>query len=262
MKSMRGFAFGMAVLGGLSLGAASGVAWAQTPPSTPNQFRPPYPTQPPGIGAKPQANPAPYATQYGVPAGSLPPNQQQPLSQPPQLPPTRPPQPAAAGTNPAASSGSPSGPPTISSQDRTAANILIKNTLIAVNQGNLTGNFTVLRDLASPGFRARNSAGDLSTIFQNIRQKKVDLSPVVVLDPLIAPPQMTNDGHLLLEGYFASNPMQIKFKLGYIKSESGGWMVDAVSVGVVPAPATSHTNPQQPTQSSLARPVGEPHRPG
>src|SRR5437016_5736212 len=44
------------------------------------------------------------------------------------------------------------------SQDtqRTAAIILVKNALLAVNQGNLTGNYTVLRDLASPGFRERN----------------------------------------------------------------------------------------------------------
>src|SRR4051794_3123709 len=54
---------------------------------------------------------------------------------------------------------------------RTIAIILVKNALLAVNQGNLTGNYTVLRDLASPGFREKNSAADLAAIFQNIRQQ-------------------------------------------------------------------------------------------
>src|SRR4051794_31643976 len=49
---------------------------------------------------------------------------------------------------------------------RTIAVILVKNALLAVNQGNLTGNYTVLRDLASPGFREKNSAADLAAIFQ------------------------------------------------------------------------------------------------
>src|SRR4051794_7956262 len=54
---------------------------------------------------------------------------------------------------------------------RTIIVILVKNALLAVNQGNLTGNYTVLRDLASPGFREKNSAADLGAIFQNIRQQ-------------------------------------------------------------------------------------------
>jgi hypothetical protein len=229
---------------------------AQAPPAAPyQQFRPPVPGQP-AVAPPQNAMPQSPAPQYPAPQQYRP-----PVGGPVNQQPTRTPQAMAANTQATAANPQAAAPPTISQNDRTAALILIKNTLIAVNQGNLTGNFTVLRDLASPGFRNRNSAGDLATIFQNLKQKKVDLSPVVVLDPLIAPPQVTKEGLLLIEGYFPSNPLRINFKLGYIKSETGGWMIDAVSVGVSPAEATSSNQPRQaaPTQ---AQPAAEQRRPG
>ena len=39
--------------------------------------------------------------------------------------------------------------------------ILIKNTLAALNHANLTGNYTVLRDLGAPGFSQANTAARL-----------------------------------------------------------------------------------------------------
>lgn len=36
-------------------------------------------------------------------------------------------------------------------------NLLIRTTLIAVNQANFTGNYSVLRDLGTPQFQAANS---------------------------------------------------------------------------------------------------------
>jgi hypothetical protein len=160
---------------------------------------------------------------------------------------------SSAGRMPSAPSAL---PPAMSPDDRIATTILVKNALIAVNQGNLTGNFTVLRDLASPGFRQKNSAGDLAAIFQNLRQQKVDLSPIVVLEPLLAPPRTTGDGQLLIEGYFPSSPLQIVFQLGYLKAETGGWMIDAVSVGVRAAPTAGPS-----ASASSARPLSEGLRP-
>jgi hypothetical protein len=246
---------GMATLCSLS----AGTSFAQAPPAQPyQQYRPTVP-QPGPNAATPnpqnQQQPYPAPQAYRPPVGGpVPP--QQPQQQ-------RPVQPVAANTQsaPPAAQQPSNVPVSISPNDRALAGILIKNTLIAVNQGNLTGNFTVLRDLASPGFRTRNSAGDLATIFQNLKQKKIDLSPVVVLDPLIAPPQVTKDGLLLIEGYFPSNPLRIVFKLGYIKSETGGWMIDAVSVGVVPAEATS-SNQQRQAAPTQAQPAAQQRRPG
>ncbi len=125
---------------------------------------------------------------------------------------------------------------------RTTALILVKNALLAVNQGNLTGNYTVLRDLASPGFREKNSAADLAAIFQTIRQQKIDLSPIVVLDPVLNQPRVTVDGELILEGYFTAQQLRVNFQLSFLKAKSAGWMIHGVSINAVPAPTTVASN--------------------
>jgi hypothetical protein len=121
---------------------------------------------------------------------------------------------------------------------RLAAIILVKNALLAVNQGNLTGNYTVLRDLSSPGFREKNSAADLATIFQGIRQQKFDLSSIVVLDPVLNPPRLSPDGQLALDGYFSAQQMRINFQLAFQQSNKGTWLIHGVSLNAVPDPAT------------------------
>jgi hypothetical protein len=117
---------------------------------------------------------------------------------------------------------------------RTLSLILVKNALLAVNQGNLTGNYTVLRDLSSPGFREKNSAADLAAIFQAVRQQKIDLSPIAVLDPVLTQPRLTTDGQLVLEGYFAAQQLRINFQLSFMKANGAGWMIHGVSLNAVP----------------------------
>ena len=148
---------------------------------------------------------------------------------------------------------------------RKLANLLIKNALISVNQGNLTGNYTVLRDLASPGFRERNSASDLGSIFANLRQKKIDLSPIVLLDPVITQSKFAKEqNQLRLAGYFPSEPVQIKFDLIFQMANPGGWMIHGVSIGTEAVEAqslneteetTNRTSAASPEQSSKVRQV-------
>src|SRR5262249_35765880 len=130
-------------------------------------------------------------------------------------------------------------PSQLAQQDsqRTIVVILVKNALLAVNQGNLTGNYTVLRDLASPGFREKNSAADLAAIFQNLRQQKIDLSPVVALEPVLSEPRVSADGQIALEGYFEAQQMRINFQLVFLKAPTNGWMIHGVSLNAVPLSA-------------------------
>ena len=72
--------------------------------------------------------------------------------------------------------------------DPAAQLMLIRNTITLINHGNLTGNYTVVRDLASEDFRRRNSAAELAATFANLRQQKLDLSPILVIDPQLAEP--------------------------------------------------------------------------
>jgi hypothetical protein len=41
----------------------------------------------------------------------------------------------------------------------------IRSALLALDQANKTGNYTVLRELGAPGFQAANTAARLSEIF-------------------------------------------------------------------------------------------------
>src|SRR5262245_48795825 len=81
--------------------------------------------------------------------------------------------------------------------DLAAQIMLIRNTITLINHGNLSGNYTVVRDLASDGFRKRNSAAELAIKFANLRDQKLDLSPILVIDPQLAePPREIGPGRL------------------------------------------------------------------
>lgn len=131
------------------------------------------------------------------------------------------------------------GPPPV---DKAAQLMLIRNTLTLVNHGNLTGNYTVLRDLASENFRRRNTAADLAATFGNLRQQKFDLSPILVIDPqLTQQPGEIAPGRLQLVGMFPTRPQAVQFALLFQRVDAG-WMIDEISLRVAPA----ESPPQQP----------------
>jgi hypothetical protein len=108
--------------------------------------------------------------------------------------------------------------------------MMIKTTLIAFNQANETGNYTVLRDLAAPGFQEANTSAKLGEIFQKERNKKLDLSPVVLLQPqLLKKPAVDGRGLLRLEGVFPSKPEMVHFTLIF-QDVQGKWRVVALGV--------------------------------
>jgi hypothetical protein len=109
--------------------------------------------------------------------------------------------------------------------------MMVRNAVTAVNHGNLTGNYTVLRDLGAPAFRERNSAAQLSIIFQKIREQKTDLSPVLVLEPQFSEaPGVNAAGQLQLVGSFPSQPLRVYFRLAFQRVQ-GGWAIDTVAIG-------------------------------
>ena len=63
--------------------------------------------------------------------------------------------------------------------DRNGVLILVRSSLLALDQGNKTGNYTVLRDIGAPGFQS-NSAARLGEIFAKLRNDNLDLSGVAV----------------------------------------------------------------------------------
>ncbi len=137
--------------------------------------------------------------------------------------------------------------------DRNGVLILIRGTLLALDQANKTGNYTVLRDLGSPNFQA-NSAAGLGDIFANQRKQALDFGAVAVLDPqLTLLPQIEPNGMLHMAGFFPSVPMQVNFELLFEPSNRQ-WKIYGVSVnltsGAPQAPDTPVAEQQKPDDAS------------
>jgi hypothetical protein len=112
--------------------------------------------------------------------------------------------------------------------------ILIRSTLLAVNQANLTGNYTVLRDLGTPDFQLTNSPARLTEIFQNLRSRNIDLGPVAVLDAkLVRQPSINANGQLRLSGFFPSRPEQVNFDLAFLLV-GGRWRLHGIALNTTP----------------------------
>ena len=131
--------------------------------------------------------------------------------------------------------------------------VLIRLSLVALRDAVKTGNFTVLRDLGAPTFQAANTAAQLGTIFADLRNKNIDLSPVVVVTPdLSEPPAITPENLLRLVGYFPTKPLQIKF-LMLFQPVNGEWRMFGMSVDVAP-PATAATDAAKKTPADATVP--------
>lgn len=155
--------------------------------------------------------------------------------------------------------------------DRNGVLILVRSTLLALDQANKTGNYTVLRDLGAPGFQAANTAARLSEVFASQRNDRLDLSGVSVIDPQLSLlPQIEANGMMRMAGFFPSVPSQVNFELLFAPVD-GQWRLFGLSVNVGPsgpvAPAPIATgnakNPpaaakKQPEPKAAAQPTPAP----
>ena len=168
---------------------------------------------------------APQSTQYAEAA----PKQQQPA--PKQQPQAQAPKPAQI--------------------DRNGVLILIRSALLALDQANKTGNYTVLRDLGSPDFQA-NTAARLAEIFAQQRKDNVDLSGVAVIDPqLTLLPQIEANGMMHMAGFFPSVPTQVNFELAYAPVD-GRWRLFGISVSFGQAAPAAPQPPSSATPQAAA----------
>jgi hypothetical protein len=117
---------------------------------------------------------------------------------------------------------------------------LIRSTLLTLNDANRSGNYTVLRELASPEFQAKNSAADLGNVFSDLRSRKFDLFAVALMAPqLTAPPHLEANGMLRLTGAFPTRPLQISFDLLF-ENVGGQWRLFGISVQTTQPQAAAH----------------------
>lgn len=148
--------------------------------------------------------------------------------------------------------------PDPSTPDAQTLAILVRTSLLTLNDAIRTGNFTVLRDTAAPNFRDANSAARLSVIFAKVMDGKVDLSPIAVLTPqLTGSPLIDAKGMLQIRGYYTLAAARIEFALMYEPSLQG-WRLYGISVNPGPLQAALPPGKQPPlpafiTQASKAR---------
>ena len=134
--------------------------------------------------------------------------------------------------------------------DRNGVIILIRSALLALDQANKTGNYTVLRDLGAPGFQV-NTAAKLAEIFAKQRSDNLDLSGVAVIDPQFNMlPQIETNGMLHMGGFFPSVPTQVNFELVFAPA-NGQWRLFGISVNVGPVVPTA------PQPQAAAPPAGK-----
>lgn len=130
--------------------------------------------------------------------------------------------------------------------DSLTINKLLWSTMVAVDQANKTGNYSVLRDLGTPGFQANNNAANLANLFGRMREAGIDISNALLVAPTFdGQPGMIQPTALRVRGAYLMRPYAIRFDV--IFQWRNGWMIDGLSVVPVPmnppapAPAPART---------------------
>lgn len=118
---------------------------------------------------------------------------------------------------------------TVAAIDQSVVDKLVWSTLIALDQANRTGNYSVLRDLGAPSFQTRNSAATLGGIFAALRDQRVDLSNTLMVSPVYLQPPAIQGAALRAKGIFPLRPSTIGFDLLF-EDVSGEWRLLGISV--------------------------------
>jgi len=121
--------------------------------------------------------------------------------------------------------------------------LLIRSTFATVHQANVSGNYSVFRDLAAPSLRASMSLVRLGDYFKPLREANADLSRALMTLPKFKkPPTILKDKSLTMRGYFPGGEDRIDFSLTYQRVK-GRWRF--VNVAIKPA-RTAETTPDKP----------------
>jgi hypothetical protein len=144
-----------------------------------------------------------------------------------------------------------------------ALTVIIKDAIIALNHANMTGNYSVLRDMGTPVFRENFDQTALAAAFANLRVRKIDLSPAYFLSPnLTKKPELNKDNELVLVGFFPTQPLQIQFELRFMQLD-GRWRIAGMGVDAAPPPVAQaaaapapQPAPSQTTKKAPPKPKG------
>lgn len=108
--------------------------------------------------------------------------------------------------------------------------VMVKTSLLTLNDANLTGNYNVLYAKMARPFRERFSSDTLKQAFKSFAGHHIDaLAGMPIVS--ISEPRIDTNGILLLRGYFDTTPSRLSYELDFAVSE-GEWKLIAIDVKV------------------------------
>lgn len=116
---------------------------------------------------------------------------------------------------------------------------MVRSILVALNQANFTGNYSVLHALGTRELQLRMKPEDLAKSFEILRKQSVDLT-LALTSPVrfSKPPAIGKDGVLELVGTVSAKPHQIEFAIAYFPVV-GYWRMDGLTISVATKDAAS-----------------------
>jgi hypothetical protein len=127
--------------------------------------------------------------------------------------------------------------------------LLVRTSLLTLNDALHTGNFTVLRDVAAPSFSQANSAARLASIFGNLPKQGVDLTAIAIIVPQLAEPPVLDQQNrtLRIKGFFPGQPVRVDFDVIY-QVVDGRWRLFGLSVQPTNVAAVAGLPPPAPAK--------------
>lgn len=120
---------------------------------------------------------------------------------------------------------------------------MVWTTMATVHGAITSGNYSVLRDGAAPGFQAANDTAKLAAIFARLRAEGIDLSRTLLLTPAFrAPPRLIQPGLLQVQGSFPLRPTALDFEMLY-QWTGGDWRIFGVAISTGRLPTASGAAP-------------------
>jgi hypothetical protein len=113
--------------------------------------------------------------------------------------------------------------------------VLIKASLLTLNDANLTGNYAVLHAKLSKPFREQFSPERLKQSFKDFADRKTDWEAIVAMPPVpTAKTHIDKSGALILRGFFDAGATHVVYELDFLPSE-GEWKASNLTVRLKPA---------------------------
>jgi len=112
--------------------------------------------------------------------------------------------------------------------------ILIKTSLLTLNDANITGNYAVLHAKLAKPFREQFTPERLKQVFKGFADRHIDFALIAAMPPV--PSQaatIDKRGALVLRGHFETRPSRLSYQLDFLPSE-GEWKPIKLNVNVKP----------------------------